>query len=431
MLGAIIGDTVGSIYEGHNIYTTEFLFFVNRSHFTDDSVMTIAVADWLLNDPNRSQEGLEQSLVKWGQKYPHAGYGGGFRRWLFEPQNLYAYRDQSIDDSLFSEGRRPYNSYGNGSAMRASACGWLAHSLDEALDLGMRSAIITHNHPEGVKGAQAVATAIYLARTGATKEQIRRYIEDTFAYDLSRSCDEIRPEYYFDSSCQGTMPAALAAFFDSHDFESAVRLAVSLGGDSDTIACITGGIAEAFYHDIPAPIIDEMHRRLPDEFWSVINALYAATPTDTAYIDPKPIQDPFNLNRFLLAQEDTYPMALAEMSQGSKRNHWIWYIFPQVAGLGHSDMSRQYAIHSLDEARAYLQHPVLGTRLREITRTVCTHTDKSAQDIFGSLDAMKFRSSMTLFDQAEPDSVFAEALCLFFGSEPDTHTLRILQSHTK
>ncbi|MCI5680896.1 MAG: ADP-ribosylglycohydrolase family protein [Bacteroidales bacterium] len=276
MLGAIIGDTVGSIYEGHNIDTTEFPFFVERSHFTDDSVMTIAVAEWLLDDPARSQQGLELSLVKWGHKYPHAGYGGGFRTWLFQPQYLYNYRDQSTDDSLFSEGRHPYNSYGNGSAMRASACGWLAHSLDEALDLGKRSAIITHNHPEGVKGAQAVAAAIYLARTGATKEQIRQYIEDTFAYDLSHSCDGIRPEYYFDSSCQGTMPAALAAFFDSHDFESAVRLAVSLGGDSDTIACITGGIAEAFYHDIPAPIIDEMHRRLPDEFWLVINALYTS-----------------------------------------------------------------------------------------------------------------------------------------------------------
>ncbi len=432
MLGAIIGDTVGSIYEGYNIDTTEFPFFIERSHFTDDSVMTIAVAEWLLNNPARSQQELEQSLVKWGHKYPYAGYGGGFRTWLFQPQNLYSYRDSSTEDnSIFSDGRHPYNSYGNGSAMRASACGWLAHSLDEALDLGKRSAIITHNHPEGVKGAQAVATAIYLARTGATKEQIRQYIEDTFAYDLSRSCDDIRLEYYFDSSCQGTMPAALAAFFDSHDFESAVRLAVSLGGDSDTIACITGGIAEAFYHDIPAPIFDEMHRRLPDEFWVVINALYATFSTKADYVKPKPIQDPFNLNYFLLAQENIYETALAEMSQGSKRNHWIWYIFPQVAGLGHSDMSRQYAIHSLDEARAYLLHPVLGTRLREITRTVCTHTDMSAQDIFGSLDAMKFRSSMTLFDQAEPDSVFAEALRLFFGSEPDTCTLRIIQSQTK
>lgn len=302
MLGAIIGDTVGSTYEFNNIKTTNFPLFSEGSAFTDDSVMTIAVAEWLLNDPARSQQGLEQSLVKWGHKYPHAGYGGGFSRWLSHPEFLYTYRDPSSAEDISSassrdsynfrqavrrvfkkeeapataSARHPYNSYGNGSAMRASACGWLAHSLDEALDLGMRSAIITHNHPEGVKGAQAVATAIYLARTGATKAQIRQYIEDTFAYDLSRSCDEIRPNYGFDVSCQGTMPAALAAFFDSHDFESAVRLAVSLGGDSDTIACITGGIAEAFYHDIPAPIIDEMHRRLPDEFWSVINALYAS-----------------------------------------------------------------------------------------------------------------------------------------------------------
>ncbi len=284
MLGAIIGDTVGSLYEWHNIKTIEFPFFSENSSFTDDSVMTIAVADWLLHDPARSQYGLKQSLVKWGYKYPDIGYGSAFSEWLFAPyiknMDLYAphiERGEQPDDILPTAGiRRPYNSYGNGSAMRASACGWLAHSLDEALDLGKRSAIITHNHPEGIKGAQAVTSAIYLGRTGATKEQIRQYIEDTFAYDFSRSCDEIRPDYVVDASCQGTMPAALAAFFDSHDFESAVRLAVSLGGDSDTIACITGGIAEAFYHDIPAPIIDEMHRRLPDEFWVVINALYAS-----------------------------------------------------------------------------------------------------------------------------------------------------------
>ena len=431
MLGAIIGDTVGSTYEFYNIKTTNFPIFSEDSAFTDDSVMTIAVAEWLLNDPARSQQGLEQSLVKWGQKYPHAGYGSSFSRWLFHPEFLCTYRNRSTVEGMPTEGRHPYNSYGNGSAMRASACGWLAHSLDEALDLGKRSAIITHHHPEGVKGAQAVAAAIYLARTGATKEQIRQYIEDTFAYDLSRSCDDIRPDYGFDVSCQGTMPAALAAFLDSHDFESAVRLAVSLGGDSDTVACITGGIAEAFYHDIPAPIIDEMHRRLPDEFWSVINALSAAVSLPNTADAPKAqLQDPFNLNRFLLAQENTYDIACAEMSQGCKRSHWIWYIFPQMIGLGHSDMSRQYGIRSIDEARAYLLHPVLGTRLREITRTVCTHTDKSAQDIFGYLDAMKFRSSMTLFDQAEPDCVFAEALRLFFGSEPDTRTLHILQTQT-
>lgn len=172
--------------------------------------------------------------------------------------------------------RHPYNSWGNGSAMRAAACGWLAQSVEDALDLGKRSAIVTHNHPEGIKGAQAVATAIYLARTGSTKEEMHQYLEDTFGYDLSRTCDDIRPNYRFDVSCQGTLPAALAAFFDSHDFESAIRLAVSLGGDSDTIACIAGSIAEAFYHEIPSAIVQEMHRRLPEEFWTIITEMYNA-----------------------------------------------------------------------------------------------------------------------------------------------------------
>lgn len=278
MLGALIGDTVGSIYEFCNIKTTDFPLFSEGCSFTDDSVMTIAVADWLLHDPVRSQQGLENYLVKWGHKYPDESYGGAFSRWLFMPefQSVFRDRDTETVDNIPYGVRHPYNSWGNGSAMRASACGWLAQSVEDALDLGRRSAMITHNHPEGIKGAQAVATAIYLARTGSTKAKIHQYIEDTFGYDLSRDCDDIRPTYHFDVSCQGTLPAALAAFFDSRDFESAIRLAVSLGGDSDTIACITGGIAEAFYHEIPATIVEEMHHRLPEEFWTVINELYAA-----------------------------------------------------------------------------------------------------------------------------------------------------------
>ena len=278
MLGALIGDTVGSIYEFCNIKTTDFPLFSSGCSFTDDSVMTIAVADWLLHDPVRSQQGLEECLVKWGHRYPDESYGGAFSRWLFMPefQSVFRDRDTETVDNIPYGVRHPYNSWGNGSAMRASACGWLAQSVEDALDLGRRSAMITHNHPEGIKGAQAVATAIYLARTGSTKAKIHQYIEDTFGYDLSRDCDDIRPTYHFDVSCQGTLPAALAAFFDSRDFESAIRLAVSLGGDSDTIACITGGIAEAFYHEIPATIVEEMHHRLPEEFWTVINELYAA-----------------------------------------------------------------------------------------------------------------------------------------------------------
>ena len=278
MLGALIGDTVGSIYEFCNIKTIDFPLFSDGSSFTDDSVMTIAVADWLLHDPVRSQQGLEECLVKWGHRYPDESYGGAFSRWLFMPefQSVFRDRDTETVDNIPYGVRHPYNSWGNGSAMRVSACGWLAQSVEDALDLGRRSAMITHNHPEGIKGAQAVATAIYLARTGSTKAEIHQYIEDTFGYDLSRDCDDIRPTYHFDVSCQGTLPAALAAFFDSRDFESAIRLAVSLGGDSDTIACITGGIAEAFYHEIPATIVEEMHHRLPEEFWTVINELYAA-----------------------------------------------------------------------------------------------------------------------------------------------------------
>ena len=258
-LGAIVGDTVGSVYEYKNIDHTHFALFSSKSNYTDDSIMTIAVADWLVST-DRSPKALEEKLVLWASKYPRpkGGYGGMFRAWLFGPGN---------------EERHPYNSWGNGSAMRASACGWVAHSLEEALDLGKRSAEITHNHPEGIKGAQAVAAAIFLARQGETKEAIRDYIEQQFGYDLHTTCDAIRPTYGWEASCQGTVPPAFVAWLDSTDFESAVRLAVSLGGDSDTLACITGSIAQAFYNDIPDPIIQEMRTILPEEFWDVMNRL--------------------------------------------------------------------------------------------------------------------------------------------------------------
>ena len=270
-LGAIIGDTVGSVYEFDNIKTTDFQpLFDRRAEYTDDSIMTIAVADWLVNT-DRSQEQLEDRLVYWAKHYqcPMGGYGGGFRTWLFQPQRLLDFNGQPFEDGK----RHPYNSYGNGSAMRASACGWAAKSIEEALDLSKRSAEITHNHPEGIKGAQATAAAIFMARQGETKEAIRTYIEQTFAYDLQHTCDEIRPYYDWESSCQGTVPPAFLAFFDIHDFEESIRLAVSLGGDSDTLACITGGIAQAYYKDIPDEIIEQMQMRLPKEFWEVMEKI--------------------------------------------------------------------------------------------------------------------------------------------------------------
>lgn len=238
LLGAIAGDTIGSVYEFNNIKDTDFDLFNPRMNYTDDSVMTLAVADWIVNDAALSFDDLVARMRGFSRMFPcpMGGYGSGFRRWLAESNP------------------KPYNSWGNGSAMRVSAVGYAAETMEQALDWAKRSAEVTHNHPEGIKGAQATAAAIFMARTGSSKEQIRDYVEQTFGYDLHRTCDEIRPSYGFNESCQHTVPEAIVAFLDSNDFESAIRLAVSLGGDSDTLACITGGIAGAYYKNIPEEI---------------------------------------------------------------------------------------------------------------------------------------------------------------------------------
>jgi ADP-ribosylglycohydrolase len=250
MIGALTGDIVGSIYEFDNIKTTAFPLFQESCCFTDDTVLTVALADSLL-----SGESYEEVMRNYYLRYPDAGYGGIFRRWARR------------------EIEGPYQSWGNGSAMRTSPVGWAFNSLDEVLQKAEEYAAVTHDHPEGIKGAQAAATAIFLGRTGASKEDIRRYASTTFGYDLSRSCDQIRPGYRFDVSCQGTLPPAITAFLESTDFESALRLAVSLGGDTDTLTCITGGIAEAFYGGIPQFIcrqtkdfLDEHLRSVTEKF---------------------------------------------------------------------------------------------------------------------------------------------------------------------
>ena len=260
MLGAIIGDTVGSVYEFNNIKTTEFPLFDPRSNYTDDSVMTMAVAQWLLNDSKHGMDTLETAFLSFATKYPcpMGGYGPGFYRWLFDPKSFEGGK------------RRPYNSFGNGAAMRCSANGWMFDTLEETERVAGLSAAITHSHPEGIKGAQSTATAIFMARNGKSKAEIRDYISKKYGYNLNRTCDKIRPVYDWDSSCQGTVPEAMVAFFDSTDFESAIRLAVSLGGDSDTLACITGGIAEAFYKTIPDDIALKMWNLLPDDFKAIL-----------------------------------------------------------------------------------------------------------------------------------------------------------------
>lgn len=248
MLGAIAGDIIGSVYEHRPVKTTEFPLFQRQSRFTDDTVMTVAVGHAILE---RADYGA--SLKAFGRKYPHAGYGRAFYHWIFEP------------------GVTPYNSWGNGSAMRVSPVGLAFDDADTVLKEARRSAEVSHNHPEGIKGAQAVALAVFLARRGDSRESIREEIENRFAYNVARTVDEIRPAYHFDVSCQGSVPEAIVAFLDSHDYEDAVRKAISLGGDSDTLACIAGGIAHAFYRSVSSSIISRVREIMPEDLLSIVD----------------------------------------------------------------------------------------------------------------------------------------------------------------
>jgi ADP-ribosylglycohydrolase len=246
MLGAIIGDIVGSVYEWNNIKTTDFPFFQARCFFTDDSVLTVATAQVLMSDV-----GYVEAYQDFSRRYPGRGYGGNFNGWIH------------VDDP------QPYNSWGNGSAMRVSPVGFAFNAIDEVLAEAKRSAAVTHNHPEGIKGAQATALAVLLARQGLPQADIRTEIASRCGYNLDRTLDEIRPGYTFDVSCQGSVPEAIIAFLESTGFEDAIRKAISIGGDSDTIACITGGIAEAYY-GVPDDIAAQAYTYLPDEFIEVL-----------------------------------------------------------------------------------------------------------------------------------------------------------------
>ena len=260
MYGAILGDIIGSPYEfDMGSKTKDFPLFSCNSTFTDDTVMTIAIADTFLGealpmDEEIIRKQLIVSMQRYGKLYPHAGYGGMFRRWLR------------------SSNPRPYGSYGNGSAMRVASVAWLFNDFWLVQRMARLSAEVTHNHPEGIKGAEATASAIFLARTGSTKAEIKAYIEENFHYDLSRTCDEIRPGYRHVESCQETVPEAITAFLEGESFEDVIRTAVSLGGDCDTLTCIAGSIAEGFY-GVPEELKAECRNRIPREFADILNRM--------------------------------------------------------------------------------------------------------------------------------------------------------------
>lgn len=248
MLGAIIGDIVGSRFEFNNHRSTEFQFFHKDCQFTDDTICTVAVAEAILHNYS-----FEEALIKWCNKYrgPKGGYGGMFGQWV--AGNI----------------KGPYNSFGNGSAMRVSACGWLPQ-LKDAIEWARESAVITHNHPEGIKGAQCISDLIWRLRNGQKKAYIKVHVEGAYGYNLNTTCDQIRPVNKFNETCQVTVPQAIVCFLESEDFETAIQLAVSIGGDTDTIAAITGSLAEAAY-GIPEWMVEKALTYLPDDMKKVIN----------------------------------------------------------------------------------------------------------------------------------------------------------------
>ncbi len=252
MLGAIVGDIVGSVYEFAPTKSVNFSLLTPWSSFTDDTVMTLAVAKWLMEDEAHTPHYLTCCMQELGNRYPGAGYGGNFMNWLREDEP------------------QPYNSWGNGSGMRVSPVGLYAKTLDEALALAALTASVSHNHPEGIKGAQAIATSMFLCRQGKSKAGIKEYVEQTFFYNLDRSIADIRPRYEFDVSCQGSVPEAILAFLEGNSFEEVIRLAISLGGDSDTIACMAGSIA-ACYYEIPESIKDKCRDLLPDDLLEIMD----------------------------------------------------------------------------------------------------------------------------------------------------------------
>ncbi len=248
MIGAIAGDIIGSSYESGWVKSTTFELFTPGSTFTDDTVLTVAVADCILHNKN-----YVTTYKEYGRRYPRAGYGSLFRYWLR------------------SDNFAPYNSFGNGSAMRVSPVGFAFPNLDIVLREATISAAVTHNHPEGIKGAQAIAASIFLAKLNKDKDKIRDYVESSFGYDLHQTLDSIRTWYRFDATCQGSVPQAITAFLESNDYEDAVRKAVSLGGDSDTLACMAGGIAQAYYEYIPDYIVEKVRNILNTDLLAVLD----------------------------------------------------------------------------------------------------------------------------------------------------------------
>ena len=435
MYGAIIGDIAGSTLEFKRKKNYDFQIFLPGSDITDDTIMTIAVARALMQWKQEGvdlHEAMRFHMRDLGRKYPYplGAYGGNFASWLRSNSPL------------------PYYSCGNGSAMRVSPCGLIAASLEESLELAKISAEVTHNHPEGIKGAQATAAAIYLAKTGHTIGQIRTYIHENF-YPMDRTCDEIRPTYKFEPTCQRSVPESIIAFLESTSYEDAIRKVISLGGDADTMGSITGSIAWAYYRFREGnklttdmwTLMKFAKAFMPEEFIHTVE-MFELLCKDTYVYKPEeivvkeivrestqePIPEPVperTLERFRSAHEEFYDTALREIKSGMKQSHWMWYIFPQIQGLGHSEKARYYAIRNREEAVEFWNDLVLSSHLMEISRELLK-LNSPIDWIMGYPDDLKLKSCMTLFYLVSGENTFKDVLDKFYGGKMDEFTRKRL-----
>ena len=403
MLGAIVGDVIGSVYEFDNYRHQDFPIVNKYNKFTDDTVLTIAIMDWIVNANPKDIDSVNHYIQKWGRKYPNAGYGNRFRT-----------------EYLYEEHPHPYFSYGNGAAMRVSPVSFVANSIDKVIELSDFVTSVTHNHPEGIKGARAIAIAIFMAWHGYPKEDIKEMAIAYYPEIKYFEYDDLLQHYRFNETCQDTCPQALYCFLISNSFEECLRISVSIGGDTDTLCAMSCAIAEAFYKEIPVEIRNEVLSKLDKEMLDVIEQFdrYVANLDED-----KSIELTYDLQKFIDASDNSIDLATKELSEGYKESHYMWYIFPQLRGLGHSELSYNYGLSGLGEARAYYANEILGKRLTDLCKVLLSLDINEPIKIFGELDSKKLRSSMTLFYEATHEQIFLDVLKKYFDGMEDPKTL--------
>ena len=409
MIGAIIGDVVGSKYEFHNYRNKDFKLLDEESFFTDDTVLTVAVMDWILNTDSVDQESLIKYFQKWGRKYPNAGYGSRF-----------------ISEWLYADKPAPYKSYGNGSAMRISPIAYVANSKEELLFLSDLVTGITHNAYEGMKGARSIALATFMALHGSSKEEIKDMAISYYPQIANFDYEDLKKNYRFNETSQNTCPQALYCFLISKDFEDCLRTSVSIGGDTDTLCAMSCAIAEAYYKKIRTKLKDFVYSKLTKEMQEIVDRFQRfldKLDDDRSLV----LEVHYDLSRFVEAHKSYYEIAKSELKNGYKQSHWMWFMFPQIKGLGTSPTSIKYSLSGIHEASDYYQHDILGPHLLELCKIILSLKTNNSEEIFGYTDALKLKSSMTIFYKSTGEKIFIDVLNKYYKGELDQLTLDLLE----